>query len=85
MKQGAQSPEYEGRLRTILAAGDWEALREFARSENDIPDDVYEKDRHFWEVLLHKLVLNRLDMLAQHAASREWLEQHGYSGDLGAY
>ena len=41
MMQGAPSPEYEGRLRKILADRDWEALREFTRAQNEIPDDVY--------------------------------------------
>lgn len=83
--QANPSPEYEAKLRAILAAGDWTALREFARAENQIPDDVYDRDEHFWEVLMHKLVCNRLDMLAQHEASRAWLEAHGYTGDIGGY
>lgn len=83
--QQAPTPEYEARLRQILAAQDWQALREFAREQNQIPDDVYAKDQHFWEVMLHKLVCNRIDMLAHHEASRAWLSEHGYSGDIGGY
>jgi hypothetical protein len=83
--QNAPSPEYESRLRTILDSGDWPALREFARSENQIPDEVYEKDGHFWEVMLHKLICNRLDMLAKHESSRQWLAEHGYTTDIGGY
>jgi hypothetical protein len=79
------SPEYDARLRAILVANDWQALREFARSENQIPDDVYEKDRHFWEVLMHKIVCNRIDLLAHHEASRAWLARHGYTTDAGGY
>ena len=85
MQQASPSPEYEARLRKILADGDWEALREFARSENQIPDDVYSKDQHFWEVLLHKLICNRLDMLGEHGSSKAWLSERGYSTDLGGY
>ena len=85
MIQGTPSPDYEARLRTILSAHDWEALREFSRSENQIPDDVYEKDAHFWEVMLHKLICNRLDMLALHERSRAWLAERGYSSDIGGY
>ena len=44
MMQPNANPEYESRLRKILADGDWAALREFARNENQIPDDIYEKD-----------------------------------------
>ena len=65
--------------------GDWKALREFARAQNQIPDDVYEKDEHFWEVLMHKLICNRLDMLAQHETSRAWLAERGYTPDIGGY
>jgi len=83
--QEQPSAEYEARLRTILTQADWRALREFARVENAIPDDVYEKDEHFWEVLVHKLVCNRLDMLAQHERSRAWLAANGYTTDIGGY
>lgn len=79
------TPQYEARLRGILSGGDWQALREFTRQENQIPDDVYAKDEHFWEVLLHKLICNRLDMLAQHETSREWLAQRGYTPDIAGY
>jgi len=85
MMQGAPTPEYEARLRLILSALDWEALRDFTRAENDIPDDIYQKDADFWEVLMHKLICNRLDMLAAHESSRSWLEQRGYTGDIGDY
>jgi hypothetical protein len=82
---GPSSPEYDARLRAVLEAQDWEALREFARVENQVPADVLVGDRHFWEVLMHKLVCNRLDMLAHHERSRQWLETNGYTGDLGGY
>ncbi|HET9030862.1 MAG TPA: hypothetical protein VFN49_11880 [Candidatus Aquilonibacter sp.] len=85
MMQNAASPEYEARLRAILEAQDWAALREFSRVENQVPDEIYEKDQHFWEVLMHKIICNRLDMLAKHEASRAWLDQHGYSTDIGGY
>ena len=77
------SPGYEAQLRAILASGDWRALQEFSRRENEIPDDIYQKDEHFWEVLMHKLICNRLDQLVLHAQSRAWLEAHGYSTDIG--
>ncbi|MFY9781492.1 MAG: hypothetical protein WAJ85_13400 [Candidatus Baltobacteraceae bacterium] len=77
--------EYEARLRTILAARDWEALREFSRERNKVPDDIYTADRHFWEVMLHKLTCNRFDMLALHEESRAWLETRGYTTSLGGY
>ena len=83
--QGSPSPEYDARLRAILSAGDWQALREFARTENQVPDDVYAKDQHFWEVMLHKIVCNRIDLLALHGASRAWLDARGYSSDIGGY
>ena len=79
------SPEYESRLRAILDAFDWAALRELARSENQVPDEIYEKDQHFWEVMMHKLICNRLDMLSKHESSRAWLAEHGYSTDIGGY
>lgn len=85
MIQGSPSPDYEARLRKILADRDWSALREFARTENQVPDDVYEKDQHFWEVLMHKIICNRLDMLADHETSRAWLADQGYSTDIGGY
>jgi hypothetical protein len=85
MMQGTPSPEYEARLRTILTGEDWQALREFTREHNQIPDDIYAKDQHFWEVLMHKIVCNRLDMLARHERSRGWLERHGYSTDIGGF
>lgn len=82
---GANGPEYEATLRDILERGDWQALRDFSRVENQLPDDVYGQDQHFWEVLLHKIVCNRLDMLAMHSASRAWLEQNGYTTDIADY
>ena len=85
MMQNAPSPEYVARLREILDAEDWSSLREFARRENQIPDEVYEKDQHFWEVMLHKLICNRLDMLSKHESSRSWLSERGYSTDIGGY
>ncbi|MDE2483018.1 MAG: hypothetical protein KGN02_12615 [bacterium] len=86
MQNAVPSPDYEARLRAILTAHDWEALREFAHEQNQIPDEIYAKDRHFWEVMLHKLICNRLDMLSQHEASRAWLaENGGYSTDIGGY
>jgi len=81
----APSPDYENELRTILAKRDWEALREFSRRRNDISDDVYVQEQHFWEVLLHKLTVNRIDLLGFHDESRAWLEKNGYTTDLGGY
>ena len=83
--QGSPSPDYEARLRKILNERDWSSLREFARSENQVPDDVYEKDQHFWEVLMHKLICNRIDTMSMHASSRDWLAKNGYTTDLGGY
>ncbi len=85
MMQGRPSPEYEARLRDILGGEDWRALREFARAENQISDELYAKDEHFWEVLMHKLICNRFDMLVRHERSRAWLEANGYTGDIGGY
>jgi hypothetical protein len=83
--QNTPSAEYEARLRAILERQDWEALREFTRAENQIPDDIYNKDRHFWEVLMHKLICNRIDTMAMHEGSRKWLADQGYTTDLGGY
>lgn len=83
MQPAAPSPEYENALRTLLAKRDWEALREFTRAQNQVPDDVYGQERHFWEVLLHKLTCNRIDLLGLHDESRAWLKQRGYTTDLG--
>lgn len=84
-QRSGQAPGYEARLRAILVKRDWQGLREFSREQNQIPDDVYEQDRHFWEVLLHKLTCNRVDLSMLHAESRAWLEQRGYTIDLGGY
>jgi hypothetical protein len=81
----APAPSYDAELRAALAARDWVALREFSRRHNEIPDDVYQKDQHFWEVLLHKLVCNRIDLLGHHDESRAWLAERGYTTDLGGY
>lgn len=75
--------EYEAKLRAILERQDWHALREFSREYNQIPDDIYQKDQHFWEVLLHKLICNRIDTMGAHEDSRKWLADNGYSTDLG--
>lgn len=83
--QNVPSPEYEAQLRSILQNHDWQALREFTREHNEIPDDIYEKDENFWEVLLHKLICNRIDTMAMHAASAAWLSERGYTTDLGGY
>ena len=83
--QGVPTPEYEARLRKILSDRDWQALRDFTRAENEIPDDVYAMDEHFWEVMLYKLICNRIDMLTDHAQARAWLEQRGYSTDIGGF
>ncbi|HTW82792.1 MAG TPA: hypothetical protein VMD91_01840 [Candidatus Sulfotelmatobacter sp.] len=85
MQPAAPSPEYEARLRTILAQRDWEALRDFTREQNEIPDDVYAQGQHFWEVLLHKLTCNRLDLLGLHDESRAWLRERDYSTGLGGF
>jgi hypothetical protein len=85
MQPAAPTPEYENGLRDLLARADWEALREFSRAQNQIPDDVYNQGQHFWEVLLHKLICNRIDLLGLHDASRAWLERNGYTTDLGGY
>jgi hypothetical protein len=83
--ENTPSPEYEAQLRGILQREDWEALREFTREHNQIPDDIYNKDRHFWEVLMHKLICNRIDTLSMHEASRKWLADQGYTTDLGGF
>ena len=85
MQQASPSPEYEARLRKILSDRDWQSLREFARTENQIPDEVYHQEQHFWEVLLNKLICNRLDMLGEHETAKAWLSERGYTTDLGAY
>ncbi|MGA7570784.1 MAG: hypothetical protein WBG27_03405 [Candidatus Aquilonibacter sp.] len=85
MIQGVPTPEYEARLRKILSDRDWQALREFTRAQNEIPDDIYAKDEHFWEVMLHKLICNRIDMLADHAQARAWLAERGYTTDIGGF
>ena len=83
--QSGPSAEYDARLLGVLQAKDWRALREFTCEQNQIPDDVYEKDEHFWEVLMHKLICNRIDTLALHAESSKWLAERGYTSDLGGY
>ena len=83
--EGAPSAEYENRLRTVLAARDWEALRDFTREHNEVPDDVYAQPQHFWEVMLHKLTCSRIDLLGLHEDSRAWLDRNGYTPDLGGF
>lgn len=83
--QETPSPEYEARLRAVLLAQDWEALRGFSREQNQVPDDVYEKGADFWEVLMHKLICNRLDLFAQHERSHAWLADRGYTSDIRGY
>jgi hypothetical protein len=78
-------PEYEAQLRAILQNHDWQALREFSREHNQVPDDIYNKDEHFWQVLMHKLICNRIDTMALHEGSRRWLSERGYTADLGGY
>lgn len=82
---GAPTAAYERELRGILSSRDWQALREFSRKENQIPDDVYAQPQHFWEVMLHKLTCNRIDLLGLHDESRAWLRERGYTTDLGGY
>lgn len=84
-ESGAPTPEYESELRDLLAARDWMALREFSRANNQIPDDVYAQPQHFWEVMLHKMTCNRIDLLGFHDESRAWLREHGYTSDLGGF
>lgn len=83
--QNAPSPEYEAQLRGILEQHDWEKLRDFTHEHNEIPDDIYRQGQHFWEVLLHKLICNRIDTMSMHSASRAWLAKNGYTTDLGGY
>jgi hypothetical protein len=83
MQPAPPSPQYDDELRTVLGQRDWEALREFTRKHNQIPDDVYNQDRHFWEVLMHKLTCSRIDLLGLHDDSRAWLAQRGYTTDIG--
>jgi hypothetical protein len=85
MMKADPSPDYDARLRDILISGDYAGLREFARTQNQVPDEIYAKDDHFWQVLLHKLICSRLDTLGLHEASRAWLSQRGYSTDLGGF
>ena len=84
-ESGSPTPEYEQRLRDLLAARDWEALRDFSRENNQIPDDVYAQPKHFWEVMLHKMTCSRIDLLGLHENSRAWLAERGYTTDLGGY
>ena len=35
--------------------------------------------------MLHKIICNRIDMLADHAQARAWLEREGYTTDIGGY
>lgn len=79
------APDYESELRDILAARDWERLRDFSRDRNAIPDDVYAQPQHFWEVMLHKLTCGRIDLLGLHDDSRRWLDERGYTTDLGGF
>ena len=79
------SAQYESELRAILAERNWQGLREFSRAHNAIPEDIYAQERHFWEVMLHKLTCSRFDLLGLHDESRAWLEAHGYTTDLGGY
>lgn len=79
------NPNYEASLRDILTRRDWQALREFSRTENQVPDDIYNQDQHFWDVLVHKLTCSRIDLLGLHEESRAWLTERGYSTDLGGY
>lgn len=81
----APTAEYENALRAILAARDWEGLRDFSRDRNAAPDDVVAQPQHFWEVMLHKLTCNRFDLLGLHEDSRAWLAARGYTTDLGDY
>jgi hypothetical protein len=83
--QSSTNPDYDADLRAILESGDARRLREFSRAENQLPDDVYDQDDHFWDVLLHKLICNRLDLAALHAKARAWLAERGYTTDLGGY
>jgi len=85
MNPVSPSPDYEARLRDILTRRDWMALREFSRTENQVPDDIYNQDEHFWDVLLHKLTCSRIDLLGLHDESRTWLTERGYSTDLGGF
>lgn len=79
------SQEYEAKLVEVLRGRNWQALRDFTRQENQVPDDVYEQEEHFWEVLLHKLTCSRIDLIALHDESRAWLSERGYSSDIGGY
>jgi len=79
------SAAYEAELRGILAARDWEALRDFSMRNNEIPADVAAQPQHFWEVMLHKLTCGRIDLLGLHEDSRKWLADRGYTPDLGGY
>jgi hypothetical protein len=85
MADAGPTAAYEAELRVILTAHDWEALREFSQRHNEIPPDVYAQPRHFWEVMLHKLICSRIDLLGMHDASRAWLAESGYTTDLGGY
>ena len=85
MFPASPSPEYESQLRDLLSRRDWEALRDFSRAQNEIPDDIYAQGQHFWMVLVHKLTCNRIDLLGLHDESRAWLTEHGYTMDLGGY
>jgi hypothetical protein len=84
-RNGGSPPAYDGELRAILSARDWEGLRDFTRAHNEVPADVYDQPQHFWEVLLHKLTCSRIDLLGLHADSQAWLAQRGYTADLGGY
>lgn len=85
MIPGAPAPDYDARLIAVLEREDWEALRDFARAENQVPDDLHAGDRHFWEVMMHKLICNRVEAAAQRERSQQWLESHGYTADLAGY
>ncbi len=83
MQPAAPSPEYEAELRGILVAPRLGSAARLHPKHNKIPDDIYAQGKHFWEVLLHKLTCNRLDLLGLHDDSRAWLKEHDYTTDLG--
>jgi hypothetical protein len=85
MTAGVPSPDYDARLRKILSERDWQGLREFARTENQVPDEIYAKDQEFWEVMLHKIICNRIDMFKEHPQARAWLTERGYTTDPGGF
>ncbi len=84
MPRPSGDDDYQRRLGEVLHARDLIALRAFLEAgakrygdARQVAEIVTKSDREL-EMLLHRMILSRQDLVSLHTESRRWLVDHGH-------